>query len=274
MCGVSTVRGARRIAASAGNGSSAKTSSAAPAIVPLSSAAASASRSTTSPRAAFTTTAVGFIFVSAAASTSPRVFSVSGTWSEITSAVRTSSSSSTSRAPAARAEASVAKGSCAITVMPKAAARRATSPPTRPTPMSPSVFPRSSRPMNFDRVHSLARTLRSASTTRRRRARVSATVCSAAATMLPSGAFTTYTPRAVAAGTSILSTPTPARPTTWRRFAASRMATVTFVSLRTTSPSASARRAARSASFRPVVWRTSQRARSNARPSSARGSAT
>src|SRR4029077_15890288 len=83
-----------------------------------------------------------------------------------------------------------------------------------------------------------------------------------------------YTPRAVAAGTSMLSTPTPARPTTTRRLAASSIGAVTFASLRTMSASISATRVARSASFRPVVWRTSQRARSSARPSSARGSAT
>src|SRR5206468_3407090 len=95
-----------------------------------------------------------------------------------------------------------------------------------------------------------------------------------AATMFPSGAFTTYTPRAVAAGTSMLSTPTPARPTTARRGAASRIFAVTFVSLRTISASTSARRDARSASERPVVVRTSQRSRRSTRPSSARGSAT
>src|SRR5436309_8967740 len=72
----------------------------------------------------------------------------------------------------------------------------------------------------------------------------------------------------------MLSTPTPARPTTTSRFAASRIGAVTLVSLRTISASTSATRAARSASFRPVVWRTSQRARSSARPCSARGSAT
>src|SRR5204862_2877066 len=71
----------------------------------------------------------------------------------------------------------------------------------------------------------------------------------------------------------MLSTPTPALPTTWRDLAASRIAAVTFVSLRTTRASTSPRRAASSGSFKPVVWRTSQRARSNARPSSARGSA-
>ena len=45
----------------------------------------------------------------------------------------------------------------------------------------------------------------------------SAIVCSAAATMFDSGALATITPRFVAAGTSTLSTPMPARPITFRR---------------------------------------------------------
>jgi hypothetical protein len=51
------------------------------------------------------------------------------------------------------------------------------------------------------------------------------------------GAFITTMPRAVAAGTSILSTPTPARPITRRFLAASITSAVTLVSLRTTKPS-------------------------------------
>ena len=274
MCGVSTVRGAPRTGESAGSGSCGNTSSPAPESRPPARASASAGRSTTSPRDVFTTIALFFIFASDASPMSPRVFSVRGTCTDTTSAVRRSSSSSTSRAPAARAEASVANGSCATIVIPKTAARRATSVPTRPIPTRPSVLPRSSLPMNFERVHSPARMLRSASTTRRMTARASVIACSAAATMFPSGAFTTYTPRAVAAGTSMLSTPTPARPTTARRGAASRTFAVTFVSLRTTSASTSPRRSTSSGSLSPVVCRTSQRARSSARPSSARGSAT
>src|SRR6185503_14571843 len=274
MCGIRTVFREPRMGESAGSGSLGKTSSAAPAIVPLSSAAASAPRSTTSPRAQFTITVVGFIFARASALIRLRVFSVGGVCSEITSALRSSSSSSTSCAPAARALASVANGSCAMTRIWKPAARRATSEPTRPMPTRPSVLPRSSRPMNFDRVHSPARTLRSASAMRRSNVSASAIVCSAADTMLPSGAFTTYTPCAVAAGTSMLSTPTPARPTTARRGAASKIFAVTFVSLRTMSASTSASREARSASASPVVVRTSHRSRSRTRPSSARGSAT
>ena len=44
--------------------------------------------------------------------------------------------------------------------------------------------------------------------------------CSAVVTELPNGVFMTITPRAVAAGTSTLSTPIPARPMTLSRMAA------------------------------------------------------
>ena len=59
--------------------------------------------------------------------------------------------------------------------------------------------------------------------------------CSAAEIVLPSGALTTMTPRSVAALRSMLSTPTPARPTAWSSFPAAKTSGVTFVSLRTTS---------------------------------------
>ena len=45
-------------------------------------------------------------------------------------------------------------------------------------------------------------------------------MCSAAAIVLPVGALTTVIPAAVAASRSTLSTPTPARPTTWSRLPA------------------------------------------------------
>jgi hypothetical protein len=55
---------------------------------------------------------------------------------------------------------------------------------------------------------------------------------------LPNGVFMTTMPRAEAASTSMVSTPMPARPITLRRgSAASRMAAVTRVELRTASPS-------------------------------------
>src|SRR3990172_4590900 len=65
----------------------------------------------------------------------------------------------------------------------------------------------------------------------------SATVCSAAETMLDWGAFTIITPRRVAASTSTLSRPIPARATTLRFSAASMTSAVTCVCERTTSAS-------------------------------------
>jgi len=65
-------------------------------------------------------------------------------------------------------------------------------------------------------------------------------VCSAVEIVLPPGVFMTTTPRSVAACTSTLSTPTPARPTTRSFGAASMTFRVTFVSERTTIATASA----------------------------------
>ena len=53
----------------------------------------------------------------------------------------------------------------------------------------------------------------------RARANSMAIVCSAAVLVLPSGVFMTTTPAFVALATSMLSTPMPARPTTFRRLA-------------------------------------------------------
>ena len=113
----------------------------------------------------------------------------------------------------------------------------------------------------------------SAAATRRASANISASVCSAAATALPPGAFTTTMPRAVAASTSMVSTPAPARPITRSRGADSSRAAVTLVSLRTSSASAVPRRRS-SAARSPAT--NSRRARCPSRdsPSWAIGSAT
>ena len=63
-------------------------------------------------------------------------------------------------------------------------------------------------------------------------ASISATVCSAAATMFDCGALATMMPRLVAASTSTLSTPTPARPITFRLSARSIRSAVSFVAER------------------------------------------
>ena len=70
-------------------------------------------------------------------------------------------------------------------------------------------------------------------------------VCSAADTTVDSGAFATTIPRRVAAATSTLSMPTPARPITLSLSARAISSAVTFVAERTTiasySPIVSAR---------------------------------
>ena len=71
----------------------------------------------------------------------------------------------------------------------------------------------------------------------RERASIRARACSAAAMVLPSGEFTTSTPRRVAAFTSTLSTPTPARPMMRSLVAASITSSVTWVPERIIRPS-------------------------------------
>ena len=65
----------------------------------------------------------------------------------------------------------------------------------------------------------------------RERAMIIAIVCSAAVIMLPSGVFITTIPFLLAAGTSTLSRPMPARPITFRLWAASTISAVTLVAL-------------------------------------------
>ena len=62
-------------------------------------------------------------------------------------------------------------------------------------------------------------------------------VCSAAVTTFDWGALATTMPRRVAASTSTLSTPTPARPITRRRWARSISAPVSLVAERMRIPS-------------------------------------
>ena len=83
----------------------------------------------------------------------------------------------------------------------------------------------------------VARRLASARGRWRSSASITASVCSAAAIEFGPGVFSTTMPRSVAAGTSILSVPTPARVTTRSRVPAASTSAVTFVSLRTISAS-------------------------------------
>src|SRR3990172_3663802 len=101
-----------------------------------------------------------------------------------------------------------------------------------------------------------------------------ATVCSAAETMLDCGAFTTITPRRVAASTSTLSRPIPARATTLRFSAASMTAAVTCVCERTTSASYGAIASARPSVARSVRTSTWKSLRRTSSPASERFSVT
>jgi hypothetical protein len=84
----------------------------------------------------------------------------------------------------------------------------------RPKPTMPSVFSYSSTPENFERSHLPLVSDMCACGMLRASASSSAIVCSAAVTTFDCGALATTIPRLVAASTSTLSTPTPARPIT------------------------------------------------------------
>ena len=103
--------------------------------------------------------------------------------------------------------------------IPNAWARAATSWPMRPNPSTPSVFSYTSTPPNRDRSHRPAVNDACACGILRANANINAIVCSAAATMFDCGALATMIPRLVAAATSTLSTPIPARPITFNRSA-------------------------------------------------------
>ena len=98
----------------------------------------------------------------------------------------------------------------------------------------PRVLPASSLPRKGWRVHCPARSEALAWGMLRVTAKSSARVCSAVVIVFPVGMLITSTPRRVAAATSIVSTPTPARATTCRVGVAASTASVTRVSLRTT----------------------------------------
>ena len=93
-------------------------------------------------------------------------------------------------------------------------ARSATIEPILPQPMRPSVLPDSSTPMKRVFSHLPAWVERWRPGICRASANIMAMACSAVVMALPKGVFITTTPRAVAAVTSTLSTPMPARPTT------------------------------------------------------------
>ena len=109
----------------------------------------------------------------------------------------------------------------------------------RPSPTMPTVFSNSSVPPYRLRFHSPRVSAACAGLMWRAAASISATASSAALVMLEVGALTTMTPFCVAAFTSTLSSPTPARATTLSRLAASSASASTAVAERTRTASAS-----------------------------------
>ena len=118
--------------------------------------------------------------------------------------------------------------------MPRPFARSATIWPMRPKPTTPSVLPVTSMPPNLERSHFPWTRLACAWGMLRAWDTSRAMACSAADSELEPAALQTTMPRRVAAGTSTLSTPVPARPTTFRRSARAISSAVTLVALRTT----------------------------------------
>jgi hypothetical protein len=106
-----------------------------------------------------------------------------------------------------------------------------------PTPMMPSVLPQTSTPVNLLRSHFPLRSDAFACGMLRAIASSRVMVCSAVVTLFPPGVFITTMPRLLAASTSMLSTPIPARPITLSRAPASMMSAVARVPLRTINAS-------------------------------------
>ena len=109
--------------------------------------------------------------------------------------------------------------------------------PIRPRPITPIVLLLSWLPIYFLRSHAPFFRLVQAGTTFRLKASISASVCSPALSVLPPGVFITRIPLRVAAGISMLSTPTPARATPLSFPGFSRTFSVTLVALRMINPS-------------------------------------
>src|SRR6266496_2708793 len=124
--------------------------------------------------------------------------------------------------------------------MPSAPAVLATRRPILPTPMIPSVLPFiSSSPCQRLLPQSARRVRLSTTTACLASASMSMIACSATELELDPGAWTTATPRSVAAGRSTVSRPTPWRPTTLRLLQAAMSERVQFGLVRKRMPEAS-----------------------------------
>ncbi len=136
--------------------------------------------------------------------------------------------------------------------------RWATRAPMRPRPTTPRVFSASSTPVYLLRFHSPFFNAALACGMLRAVATIRPQASSAAVTMLEVGALTTMTPALVAAETSTLSRPTPARATTLSFLAAAMASASTLVAERTRIASTSAMAGSSSARSAPLQWRISK----------------
>ena len=142
--------------------------------------------------------------------------------------------------------------------MPNAASRSATSTPIRPSPTIPTVLSSSSTPEYLLRFQAPPLSAWLAGAMFRAVASSRPTASSAAEVMLEVGALTTMTPATVAALTSTLSRPTPARATTFSREAAASASSSICVAERTRTASTSARAGSSSSRLAPSQCRTSK----------------
>ncbi len=122
----------------------------------------------------------------------------------------------------------------------------------------PTVFSNSSVPVYELRFHWPPASDACAAGMWRARLRMWPTVSSAAEMMFEVGAFTTMTPAVVAVLMSTLSSPTPARATTFSTGAASIASASIFVAERISTACASARAASRAGRSVPSTLRTSK----------------
>ena len=145
------------------------------------------------------------------------------------SASASRSSKVTMRTPSCAARAGCTYGSKAMSRTPNAERRWATRTPMRPRPTMPTVLSATSTPVYFERFQAPALSASFAGTMFLAAASRRPTASSAALTMFEVGALTTMTPACVAALTSTLSRPTPARAMTLSRGAAAMASASTCV---------------------------------------------
>ena len=218
MCGVRIRFGHPASGEPAGSGSLSNTSSAAPPRRPLRSAAATAASSTTPPRAVLTRIAPGFIDASRDASIRLRVAGTSGTCSVSTSACASSASSVRGSTPSSAQRGSAA-GTCDVEADDAHAQR-----PAEPRRSAGRCRRSRRRPASCRRSRDRS-TARPAATCRRRPRRstryaprsssiaVPITYSATASALAPVAGMTAM-PRDSHSATSMLSRPTPSRPTT------------------------------------------------------------